>query len=82
MKPVFPSLLALPLMLGSIAMAADTKFVAADRDGDGLLSMAEVVLAMPDATPDAFKSADSDQNGVLNEAEYLAAVNDGVLPEG
>ena len=77
--PIFAAVVA---ALGFAAMAADTKFEAADRDGDGLLSMAEVVLAMPDATPDAFKSADSDQNGVLNEAEYIAAVNDGVLPEG
>ncbi|MFK7945162.1 MAG: EF-hand domain-containing protein [Paracoccaceae bacterium] len=82
MKPIFLNALAMTVMVGSHAMAADQKFDAADRDGDGLLSMAEIVLAIPDATPDAFKAADADQNGVLNEAEYIAAVNDGVLSEG
>jgi hypothetical protein len=66
----------------SIALAADAKFAAADRDGNGLLSMAEVILALPDATPEAFNSADSDENGALTEAEFVTAVADGVLPEG
>ncbi len=71
------------LAIGStLAFAADEKFAAADRDGNGQLSMAEVILAMPDATPDAFNSADSDANGALTEDEFLAAISDGVLPEG
>lgn len=70
------------IMLGGSALAADKKFESADRDGDGLLSMAELVLAMPSATPDAFNAADADDNGLLSEAEYIAAVNDGVLSEG
>ncbi len=81
-------LLSITLMTGAIALgstlafAADEKFAAADRDGNGQLSMAEVILAMPDATPEAFTTADSDENGALNEAEFLAAITDGVLPEG
>lgn len=82
MKPLHLTLTALTIALGGQAFAADPKFDAADRDGDGQLSMAEVVLAMPEATPDSFKVADSDDNGLLTEAEYIAAVNDGVLPEG
>ena len=82
MKPLVRTLMATSIMLSAYAVAADKKFDAADRDGDGLLSMAEVVLAMPAATPDAFNAADADDNGMLTEAEYIAAVNDGVLPEG
>lgn len=81
-------LLSITLMTGAIALgstfviAADAKFEAADRDGNGLLSMAEVILAMPDATPEAFNSADSDENGALTETEFVTAVADGILPEG
>lgn len=82
MKLVINGIAVIAVALSGSAMAAENTFGAADRDGDGLLSMAEVVLAMPDATPDAFNSADRDQNGVLNEAEFIAAVNDGLLPEG
>lgn len=80
-------LLPLTLMAGGVlvsvvALAADAKFTAADQDGNGVLTMAEVVLAMPQATPEAFTAADADKSGTLTEAEYIAAVNEGLLPEG
>lgn len=76
------TLMAGGLALSTVAFAADAKFDAADQDGNGVLTMAEVVLAMPNATPEAFGAADADQSGTLTEAEYIAAVNDGLLPEG
>lgn len=76
------TLMAGGLAISAVALAADAKFEAADQDGNGVLTMAEVVLAMPNATPEAFGAADADQSGTLTEAEYIAAVNDGLLPEG
>lgn len=69
-------------LIAAAALAADQKFDAADQNGDGLLSMAEVAIAMPGASSEAFDAADGDQSGSLTEDEYIAAVNDGVLPEG
>jgi hypothetical protein len=62
------------------ALAGDAKFTAADTNGDGALTLDEVAIAMPEATPDAFATADLDQSGTLTEDEFVAAVNGGVLP--
>ena len=70
------------LALGGIALAADATFDAADTDGDGQLSAAEVAEAMPTATQEAFDAADADQSGTLSEAEFVAAVESGTLPRG
>ena len=82
MKPLPLILIAGGVLISALALAADAKFSAADQNGDGVLSMAEVVIAMPDATPDQFQTADTDKDGTLTEDEYMVAVNEGVLPEG
>ena len=82
MKPLPLILIAGGVLISALALAADAKFAAADQDGNGVLSMAEVIVAMPDATPDQFKTADTNQDGALTEDEYMVAVNEGVLPEG
>lgn len=51
-----------------------------DMDGDGLLTMDEVVAAWPDVTENAFIAADADANGTLDEAEVAAAVEAGLIP--
>jgi len=68
------------LFVAGAAMAGDEKFTAADTNGDGALTIDEVAVAMPTATPDAFVSADTDQSGTLTEDEFVAALNNGVLP--
>ncbi|MEM9139938.1 MAG: EF-hand domain-containing protein [Pseudomonadota bacterium] len=70
------------IAIGAIAIAADQKFGAADQDGNGVLTMAEVFIAMPKATPEQFEAADTDDDGRLTEDEYIVAVNEGLLPEG
>lgn len=82
MKPLPLALMAGAVAVSAIALAADQRFEAADRDGDGLLSMAEVILAMPEATPDAFNDADADDSGALTEEEFTAATSEGLLPQG
>ena len=82
MKPLPLALMAGAILTGTISLAADAKFKAADADGNGVLTMAELVLALPDTTPEAFTLADVDKSGTLTEAEYITAVNEGLLPEG
>ncbi|MEM7090736.1 MAG: EF-hand domain-containing protein [Pseudomonadota bacterium] len=82
MKPLPLILIAGGVLVSALALAADAKFTAADQDGNGVLTMAEVFVAMPDATPDQFQTADKNQDGALTEEEYMVAVNEGVLPEG
>ena len=54
--------------------------MAMDTDGDGNVSMEELVAAYPDATSETFTAIDSDEDGVLSEAEIAAAVEAGILP--
>lgn len=82
MKPLALIAYAGSFALAGIVLAADDKFSAADQNGDGVLSAAEVAVAMPDATPEAFNAADKDQSGTLTEEEFVAAVTEGILPEG
>ena len=82
MKPLPLTLMAGAVLISATALAADAKFEAADTDGNGVLTMAELVLALPDTTPEAFTLADVDKSGTLTEAEYITAVNEGLLPEG
>ena len=81
MKPLPLILIAGGVLVSALALAADQKFTSADQNQDGVLSMAEVFIAMPDATPDMFNTADKNQDGTLTEDEYIVAVNEGVLPE-
>ncbi len=81
MKPLALIAYAGSLSLAGIVLAADGSFAAADQNSDGVLSAAEVAVAMPDATPEAFQAADKDQSGTLTEDEFAAAVADGILPE-
>ena len=82
MKTLPLALMAGAVLISAAALAADAKFQAADQDGNGVLTMAEVVIALPDTTPEAFNLADADKSGTLTEAEYITAVNEGLLPEG
>lgn len=69
------SLVTLPMA----AMAAD--YVAADGNGDGMLSLEEVQAVLPEVTTDTFMQADSDGDGLLNADELTVAQADGVLPQ-
>ena len=82
MKTLPLALMAGAVLISAAALAADAKFEAVDQDGNGVLTMSELVLALPDTTPEAFSLADVDKSGTLTEAEYIVAVNEGLLPEG
>lgn len=68
---------ALVLATPGLALAQE---VAADTDGDGLLSWEEVQAAYPDVTEEAFVASDTDGSGALDEAELAAAYEAGTIP--
>jgi len=45
-------------------------FSAADTDGDGVVSSAEMKAAMPDMTQEQWDQADADKSGTLTQAEF------------
>ena len=81
MKPLALMAYAGSFAIAGLVLAADATFTSADQNGDGVLSAAEVAVAMPDATPEAFDAADKDKSGTLSEDEFASAVADGILPE-
>lgn len=64
------------LGLGSAVYAAS----AADTNGDGLLTIDEVQVVMPDITAEAFNEMDVNADGALDEAEVQSAQEAGLMP--
>lgn len=56
--------------LGLASAAAAAQFDEVDADGDGLVSLAELQAAAPDATAEDFATYDYDSDGGLNESEF------------
>ena len=70
------ALAALTLGLPGLAFAAAD----ADANGDGLLSLEEVLVAHPDLTEANFVAMDVNADGVLDADEAAAAQEAGLLP--
>ncbi len=64
----------------SLLLASTPALFAQDADGDGLVTMEELVAAYPDVTEDAFNAADTDGSGSLDEDELAAAREAGLIP--
>ncbi|MBB4023549.1 MULTISPECIES: hypothetical protein [Actibacterium] len=73
------TILTATLALSGAALAAGD-FAAFDSDGDGKLSMEEMLVAYPDLTEEEFAGIDTDGDGFLNEGEVAAAEEGGELP--
>jgi hypothetical protein len=75
MKPhtIPASLLALALPVAAVAMAADS-------NGDGVLTLDEVQAAMPEITIEAFSAMDVNADGLLDADEVAAAQAAGLMP--
>ncbi|PSL20688.1 hypothetical protein [Shimia abyssi] len=52
----------------------------ADANGDGLLTIEEVVAVYPDLTNDVFSAMDTNGDGVLDADEVGAAQDAGLMP--
>ncbi len=55
-------------------------FKAVDANGDGGLTMDELLAAYPDFTEAQFLEADGDANGLIDEAELAEAREAGIIP--
>lgn len=59
------------IMLAAPAFAQQPPvFKSADKDGDGVVSPAEMKAVMPKMTQAQWDEADADKSGGLNETEY------------
>ena len=55
---------------------------ALDTDGDGMVSYAEALMAMPEMTDEEFMALDTDGDGLLSAEELRAAEQAGLIPPG
>lgn len=77
MKPMtMPALAAMILSLPALAWAASD----ADANGDGVLTLEEVLVAHPEVTDEAFGTMDANGDGVLDADEVAVAQEAGILP--
>lgn len=54
--------------------------LAADANGDGVLTIDEVQAVYPDITAESFSTMDLNADGALDEAEVQSAQEAGLLP--
>lgn len=64
------ALLGLSVTGGAIAQALD--FNALDANADGVISVEELQVAIPDLTPESFAMLDTDTDGSLSAEEFGA----------
>jgi hypothetical protein len=60
------------LFLSAAAFAAEGDFTAADANADGVLTLEEAQIVMPNLTEDLFRAADVDGSGALSQSEFAA----------
>ena len=65
------------ILLGGTAGFAQA---ALDADGDGLVTLEEILAVYPDASADDFATADIDSSGALDEDEMAIALESGLIP--
>lgn len=73
MKKIIPTLTL--VLFATAALAATPTFVEADANQDGLVSMEEAKVALPDADEAKIAAADVNGDGGLNEEEYAVLVS-------
>lgn len=56
------------------AFAQSLEFSSLDADGDGVITLEELQVAIPDITPENFGLLDSDSDGVLSPDEFAILV--------
>ena len=70
------------LTLIAATLTATTSFAMTeiDANGDGVLSMGELLAIYPEMTEEQFVEADADSNGLIDETELAAARESGLIP--
>jgi len=51
-----------------------------DADGDGMLSYAELLIALPDLTEETFAAMDTNEDGQIDADELATAREAGLVP--
>ncbi|MEC7762780.1 MAG: hypothetical protein VX874_12820 [Pseudomonadota bacterium] len=72
--------IAATLTIGSVAIAQDVQMI--DTDGDGLITVEELMAAFDNVNEDIFTASDTNQDGVLDMEELASAQEDGLIPTG
>lgn len=75
-------LLITSIAIVSLSGAAFAAVASVDTDGDGVASMAELLVVYPALTEENFNEIDLNGNGTVDEAEMTAAIEAGMLVEG
>jgi Ca2+-binding EF-hand superfamily protein len=78
MKPMILTVAATLGLAGAAFAQAD--FTSMDADNDGMLSMTEMLVALPTLTEDGFVAMDTDEDGMISQEELSAAEQAGLLP--
>ena len=60
--------------ISTFAFAEAPAFTVADANADGLLSMEEAKVALPDMDEEKIAAADVNQDGSLSESEYSTLI--------
>ncbi|MEE9427361.1 MAG: hypothetical protein V3V25_04355 [Paracoccaceae bacterium] len=76
---IFVKPLATVLVLGLSTTALFAQTIV-DADGDGLLSYAEMLTALPDLTEETFVAMDTNEDGLIDADELTAAREAGLVP--
>ncbi|MBW4708021.1 hypothetical protein KX928_09500 [Roseobacter sp. YSTF-M11] len=71
-----PTIALIAVLSASAAMAQ----LAADANGDGVLTIDEVQAVYPDITAETFSTMDLNADGALDEAEVQSAQEAGLMP--
>lgn len=79
MRMVASALTMSVLFASSIAHADEAAFAAADTNGDGAISLAEVMAAYPATAGDRFEESDVNGSGSLELEEFAEALESGML---
>lgn len=80
MKPKILALASALTFAGASLAVAD--LAALDDDGDGMLTMNEMLVAYPSLSEAGFTAIDANGDTMIDEAELNAAIESGILPAG
>jgi len=67
-------------LMANSAIAQSETTIEVDTNGDGLMSIEEVLAVFPDVSAETFSQTDVDGNGVLDDDEMVAGQEQGLIP--
>ena len=71
--------LAAAMALGGMQAMADDALPVQDTDGNGIFSLEEMQVAVPDMTAEAYAAVDTNADGGVDATELAAAITAGTV---